>query len=44
MALVQPGRPPAALHAERCGPLLEALGAANLQKVWRAVALTALEV
>jgi transposase len=44
LALLQPGLTRAALHDYRLGHLLEALLAANLNKVYSVVALTALEV
>jgi transposase len=43
VALVQPGLPRAALHDARLGRLLDALCAANLNQVFSAVALQALE-
>jgi hypothetical protein len=44
VALLQPGLTRAALHDYRLGPILDALFAANLPKVLRALALKALEV
>lgn len=44
VALLQPGLTRAALHAYRLGHILDALLAANLHTVLRAVALKALEV
>jgi len=44
VALLQPGLTRAALHDSRLGHLLDALFAANLNKVFSAVALKALEV
>jgi transposase len=44
LALLQPGLTRAALNDYRLGHILEALFAANLNKVYSAVALTALEV
>jgi transposase len=44
VALVQPGLTQAALHDYRLGHILDALFAANLNKVFSAVALKALEV
>jgi hypothetical protein len=44
VALLQPGRARAALHDYRLGPSLDALFAANLNKVFRALALKALAV
>jgi transposase len=44
VALLQPGLTRAALHDDRLGHILEALFAANLNKVYSAVALKALEV
>ena len=44
LALLQPGLTRAALHDYRLGHILEALFAANLNKVYSAVALNALEV
>ena len=44
VALVQPGLTRAALHDYRLGHILDALFAANLNKVFSAVALKALEV
>jgi transposase len=44
LALLQPGLPRASLHDYRLGHILDALFAANLNKVFSAVALKALEV
>jgi transposase len=44
VALLQPGLTRAALHDDRLGHILDALFAANLNTVFRAVALKALEV
>src|SRR5215472_9432038 len=44
LALLQPGRTRAALNDDRLGHILEALFAANLNQVYSAVALHALEV
>lgn len=44
VALLQPGFTRASRHDARLGPILDALFAANLNKVWGAVALKALEV
>src|SRR5262244_3753328 len=44
LALLQPGLTRAALNDDRLGHILEALFAANLNQVYSAVALTALEV
>jgi Domain of unknown function (DUF4277) len=44
LALLQPGLTRAALHDYRLGHILDALFAANLNRVLSAVALTALEV
>src|SRR5262245_4559307 len=41
--LLQPGLTRASLHAYRLGPLLDALFAANLNRVFGAIALNALE-
>src|SRR5215475_4540333 len=43
LALLQPGLTRASLHDDRLGHILEALFAANLNKVYSAVALNALE-
>ena len=42
--LLQPGLTRASLHDYRCGRILDALFAANLNKVFSAIALKALEV
>ena len=44
VALLQPGLTRASLHDYRLGPILDALFAANLNKVFSAIALKALEV
>jgi hypothetical protein len=44
LALLQPGRTRAALNADRLGPLLDALFAANLNQVFSVVARKALDV
>jgi Domain of unknown function (DUF4277) len=44
VALLHPGLTRAALHDARLGPSLDALCAANLHRVWSALALQALEV
>ena len=43
VAVLQPGLTRASLHADRCGPILDALCAAHLKKVCSAIALQALE-
>jgi hypothetical protein len=44
VTLLQPGLTRASLHADRLGHILDALFAAHLKRVFRAVALTALAV
>jgi hypothetical protein len=44
VALLQPGRTRAARTDDRCGPILDALCAANFNRVFGAIALKVLEV